>query len=385
MLYLIKQDEASSTLEVSFRCLFAAGKVVAPEMYQAYQDGDPFMDLQGLLEPHHEAPPTGADLDAAGEILTLDMLAKWGAPDEEPEWEELRSACLAALDKSRDLRPAVYLTAALLHTHGIPGFADGLRLLRGLLEQYWEPLFPPLDEDGDAMERSSALFNLTNFHKVLKPLRNIPLVEDRAVGRFSLQDIEVAEGKAEAREGQGGELPQVGVIQAVFQAVGQETSRELAATIARAVDDLVAIESLFREHCGPEQAPDLSRLKEQLQRVGVTLRTYSPEGAGPAATTEASEAPDSQVSGGEPSASQAVGAAPQPPAMAGEIRSRQDAVAAMEGISRYFRRHEPSSPIPLLMERAKRLVDMDFLSILRDVAPDAVPQGEKLRGDDKPE
>ena len=344
------------------------------------------MDLQGLLEPHHEAPPTGADLDAAGEILTLDMLAKWGVADEEPEWEELRSACLAALDKSRDLRPAVYLTAALLHTHGIPGFADGLRLLRGLLEQYWEPLFPPLDEDGDAMERSSALFNLTNFHKVLKPLRNTPLVEDRAVGRFSLQDIEIAEGKVEAPEGYGRELPQVGVIQAVFQAVGQETSRELAATIARAVEDLVAIEGLFREHCGPEQAPDLSRLKEQLQRIGVALRTYSPEGAGPAtAATEAGEASDNPVSGSETSASQAVGAVPLPPAMGGEIRSRQEAVAAMEGIARYFRSHEPSSPIPLLMERAKRLVDMDFLSILRDVAPDAVAQGEKLRGDDKPE
>ncbi len=45
-------------------------------------------------------------------------------------------------------------------------------------------------------------------------------------------------------------MPQVGVIQALFQAVGQEMSRELAATIARAVDDLVAIESLFRGQAG---------------------------------------------------------------------------------------------------------------------------------------
>lgn len=343
------------------------------------------MDLQGLLEPHHEAPPTGADLDAAGEILTLDMLAMWGAPDQEPEWEALRSACLAALDKSRDLRPAVYLTAALLHTHGLPGFADGLRLLRGLLEQYWESLFPPLDDDGDAMERSSALFNLTNFHKVLKPLRNTPLVEDRAVGRFSLQDIEIAEGKVQAPEGYGGELPQVGVIEAAFQAVGQETSQELAAALSRAVDDLDAIESLFQEHCGLEQAPDLSRLKEQLQRVGVALRTYMPEGGGAIAATVASEPSDRQASGSQTSASQEAGVAPVQAAIGGDIRSRQDAVAAMEGIARYFRRHEPSSPIPLLMERAKRLVDMDFLSILRDVAPDAVAQGEKLRGDDKTE
>jgi type VI secretion system protein ImpA len=344
------------------------------------------MDLQALLEPHSVEPPAGVDLDAAGEILALDMLAKWGVAEEEPDWEELRSACLEALNKSHDLRPAVYLTAALLHTQGIPGFADGLQLLRGLLEQYWESLFPPLDEDGDAMERSSALFNLTNFHKVLKPLRTIPLVEDRAVGRFSLQDIEIAEGKTGAPEGYGGQLPQVGVIQAVFQAVGQETSQEVAAAHSRAVDELDAIENLFREHAGPEQAPELSRLKEQLQRVGVALRTYMPEGVVAGADTEASEAPGPRAFEGEMAASQQAGAAvPPPSAMAGDIQSRQDAVAAMEGIARYFRRHEPSSPVPLLMERAQRLVDMDFLSILRDVAPDAVAQGEKLRGDDKTE
>lgn len=342
------------------------------------------MDVQELLEPHSEESPAGTDLDAAGEILALDMLAKWGAPEDEPEWEELRLASLAALNKSHDLRAAVYLAAALLHTDGISGFADGLQLLRGLLERYWEPLFPVLDEDGDAMERSSALFNLTNFHKILKPLRNLPLVEDRAIGRFSLQDIEVAEGKVEAPKAsereEGEELPQVALIQAAFQAVGQEAAQELAGKGTRAVEDLTAIESLFREHCGPEQAPDLSRLKEQLQRVGVALRTYMPEGA----ATEAGEVPETPPGNPTPdgpSGNQAGDTAPVQPAMGGEIRSRQDAVAAMDRISRYFRNHEPSSPVPLLMERAKRLVDMDFLSILRDVAPDAVAQGEKLRGD----
>ncbi len=344
------------------------------------------MDLQSLLEPHTDSPPTGADLDAAGTILTLDTLAKWGSPEQEPTWDELKAACRDALNKSHDLRPAVYLTAALLHTDGLPGLADGLHLLRGMLERYWEPLFPLLDEDGDAMERSSALFNLTNFHKILKPLRNTPLVEDRTVGRFSLQDIETAEGKVAAPGGYDGDPPQVGMIQAAFQATDTGELQSLSAAVAQGMEDIAAIEALFLERCGTEQAPDLSRLKEQLQRVGVALRTYMPEGGRATADTEESEASGRQASDSEMSDSQqAVGPVSLSPAMAGDIRSRQDAVAAMEGIARYFRRHEPSSPIPLLMERAKRLVDMDFLSILRDVAPDAVAQGEKLRGDDKTE
>jgi type VI secretion system protein ImpA len=336
------------------------------------------MDLQGLLEPPVESPPPVTDLDAAGAIVTLDMLAKWGAPEQDPDWHELQAACLDALAKSRDLRPATYLTAALLHTEGVGGLADGLQLLRGLVERHWDELYPPLDDDGDATERANALFNLTNFHKVLKPLRLTPLVADPVAGRFALRDIEIAEGKAEVPEGFEGDPPQLGFVRAAFQATGQEALQALLATVERGLEDLAAIESRFCERGGVEQTPDLSRLKDGLQRIAVALHTYMPEDAVPDTRSQAATEP-------APASDIATDRVPVQPTLNGEIRSRQEAVAAMEGIARYFRHHEPSSPVPLLMERAKRLVDMDFLSILRDVAPDAVAQGEKLRGDDKTE
>ena len=49
--------------------------------------------------------------------------------------------------------------------------------------------------------------------------------------------------------------------------------------------------------------------------------------------------------------------------------SRQDAVRALDAVADYFRRNEPSSPIPLLIEWAKRLVAKDFLEVLADIAP----------------
>ncbi|MEX0731312.1 MAG: type VI secretion system protein TssA [Aquisalimonadaceae bacterium] len=333
------------------------------------------MDLHALLEPQGQSSPTGTDLDATGEIVSLDMLARWGTTEHEPDWPALQDACLEALGKSRDLRPAAYLAAALLQTEGVRGLADGLHLIRGLLETWWDELYPPLDEDGDAMERSSALFNLTNFHRVLKPLRTAPLVEARAAGRFSLLDIEIAEGKADVPDGYEGDPPQAGLVTAAFQATDGADLRELAAAVAQAVENIAAIEGVFSAHCGVEQAPDLSRLKEGLQRIALALRTYMPEDVMPDADNETPDAP----------ATTPADAVPAPPAVAGEIRSRQDAVAAMDRIARYFRSHEPSSPVPLLMERATRLVDMDFLSILKDVAPDAVAQVQKLRGHDAAE
>ena len=52
----------------------------------------------------------------------------------------------------------------------------------------------------------------------------------------------------------------------------------------------------------------------------------------------------------------------------------------MDRISEYFQRNEPSSPVPLLMHRAKRLVSMSFMDILKDMAPDGVSQASTVGG-----
>jgi type VI secretion system protein ImpA len=64
----------------------------------------------------------------------------------------------------------------------------------------------------------------------------------------------------------------------------------------------------------------------------------------------------------------------------GAIKSRQDAIRALDAAAEFFRLNEPSSPIPLFLERAKRLVSKDFLEVLADVAPDALPQARSAGG-----
>jgi type VI secretion system protein ImpA len=49
-------------------------------------------------------------------------------------------------------------------------------------------------------------------------------------------------------------------------------------------------------------------------------------------------------------------------------------------VAEYFRRSEPSSPIPLFVERAKRLVAKDFLEVLADVAPEALTVARSAGG-----
>ena len=55
-----------------------------------------------------------------------------------------------------------------------------------------------------------------------------------------------------------------------------------------------------------------------------------------------------------------------------EIRaeSRAEAMALIREVAGFFRSREPSSPVPLLLDRAVGLVDRDFMAILRDVLPE---------------
>ena len=73
-------------------------------------------------------------------------------------------------------------------------------------------------------------------------------------------------------------------------------------------------------------------------------------------------------------------AAQAPPPATGEINSREDVIRALDKICEYFSRHEPSSPVPLLAKRAKRLVSKSFLEILRDMAPGGIHEAESIRG-----
>jgi type VI secretion system protein ImpA len=68
------------------------------------------------------------------------------------------------------------------------------------------------------------------------------------------------------------------------------------------------------------------------------------------------------------------------PYAGGAIRSRQDAVRALEAIAEYFRATEPSSPIPLVVDRARRLVSKNFLEVLADIAPEALASARSAGG-----
>jgi len=65
------------------------------------------------------------------------------------------------------------------------------------------------------------------------------------------------------------------------------------------------------------------------------------------------------------------GGAHQPGGSGYSVRSRSQAIALLEQVQRFFRAAEPSSPVPMLCERARALAERDFMGVLRDVLPKA--------------
>ena len=55
-------------------------------------------------------------------------------------------------------------------------------------------------------------------------------------------------------------------------------------------------------------------------------------------------------------------------------RTRADAAGLILSAEAFFRQAEPSSPIPLLLERARDYLNRDFASIMNELAPKERPK-----------
>ena len=72
--------------------------------------------------------------------------------------------------------------------------------------------------------------------------------------------------------------------------------------------------------------------------------------------------------------------APAGATLRGEVRSRDDVLRAIDAICAYYARAEPSSPVPLLLQRCRRMVTMSFVDILKEMLPESVAGLQKIAG-----
>lgn len=342
------------------------------------------MDLAELLISHGDDAPSGENLEYDPAFISLELAAQPGEERqvgdaiiaaEEPDHSDVITHAVDVLGRSHDLRAAVFLSYSLLRTQGFPGFAAATGYIRGVLEQYWDTCHPELDadDDNDPTMRVNAVKSLSDMKTTVAGVRLAPLTESRAFGRFSLRDMMMLKGEIDVPEG-ADNLPTQEQISAAFQDTPDEKLQEILVAVTKASDDIKAIGAVFDDKV-PGEGPNLELLEVALRKTLVALRDHgvgasaeSAEDGGDDAGDDGAAAADggTDAAASRGGAGRAAGGGGAP----GAINSQQDVRNTIDRLINYYRRAEPSSPVPLILERAKRLVGADFLTIIKDMAPD---------------
>lgn len=344
------------------------------------------MDVPLLLAAVSATSPCGEDLEYDADFLRLERDSR-GQPErsmgdsilpaEPPEWRSIQQQSLDLLQRSKDLRITHFLLQSSLALEGLPGMARVLTLISELLKQYWAELHPRLDadDDNDPTVRINALAGLTS-DITIRLLRESILARSRTFGAVSLRAAANASGlQSFPDENLGAEQ----LAGALLDSDPEQLEITRAALLeARSAAE--AIEQQVSDQVGSAQGVDLGPLKQPLKMALQILGQFAPQSGDSAlsdpVSDDSSAAPTEYASA--PSTPRNTGTS----TVSGEINNRDDVLRSLDRILAYYTRHEPSSPLPVLLNRAKNLVHADFAAIVRNLIPDGMSQFENLRGPD---
>lgn len=316
-------------------------------------------DLDELMQPVSAESAVGPDLaydpkrqeiEAAFEAARLADRGEGEAPD----WPAIIRAIKDQGKLTKDVTLAVYLARAGARAQQLSEVALGCAFLAGMVEKWWAEIYPSLQEYG-FQGRKGACELLVAFGDFLGPLRRVVLVAHPRLGQFTAEQIEAFASQGDAAENIGMFRAAVAEIDQAEIAASLKTLEDIRGAIAR-------VDAVLTANAGEDTATNFAPTYEVLDSIHKAL--VSVTGVGTPMPAAGATSPD--------------GAPAQATLPTGSVELRPDVVRAMESIIDYYSRHEPGSPIPLVLERAKAWVNMDFLSILNDINPSGAEDAKKV-------
>ncbi len=337
--------------------------------------------VDAWLEPLGD-PVSGEDLEYDNDFLELNKAAE-GKPEtqfaaaEPPDWTQVADLSESLFERTRDIRVAMLWGRAKLHSVGLPSLPETLRLVRELLERYWDDVHPKPDpDDGDAYARLNVLAQLEDSATVLADVRQSIVFRNRAVGQLTVRDIEVALDRLPPREDEN-PMSVSGIEQMLTAAIAEDdTLKELPTRLS---DELDALLNLLQERVGYGRAPSCDTLKEMIGGVRKVMPSGDSGGGG-----DDLDALLGEFGGGDDGDTPAPrrGRSGGGGGLGDSIESREDALKAIDLVCQYLERTEPSNPAQLLLRRAERLIDKNFLELVKELAPEALNEIAKIMGVD---
>jgi type VI secretion system protein ImpA len=331
------------------------------------------LDLEAMLAEVSPDAPCGPELEYSPEYVELARLVE-GAPDVqygkmhlaavEPDWKAVKTRSSELFSQSHDLRLAVWLTRALQALSGFAGLDAGLALIEGMLTRHWEHLHPQLDsdDDNDPTARINILVALDDQSGLVRQVHTAPLVPSSIQQAFSLRDLDIAAG--EWAPPNNATPVDAAEIEAAFAACPFDELSATHATLAMACERMGKIDARLTECAGRSHAISLNLLHQLLRRAAAAVQERLARHPGrPVVVSEANE-----------TGSAAPAAAPD------EIVNRVDVVRMLDRLCAYYEQNEPASPVPLFLQRARRLVNLSFIEIVSDLSPAGLGEVKHIAG-----
>ncbi|MEP6474226.1 MAG: type VI secretion system protein TssA [Gemmatimonadota bacterium] len=325
-----------------------------------------------LLKPIAGANPAGADLrydplyDKIKEARREDDDApqgEWERTRKVADWAQVVKLATEALTtRTKDLQIMAWLTEASIRREGFGGLSQGLVLLKGMTEQFWDQVYPEI-EDGDTELRAAPLEWVGT--RLDLPLKSVPLnksghdylryKESRTIPTEAEAEADDKKGEARRRAIEDRKVTPEEFDKG-FAATPKPWYKQLSAEIKAGQAALQQLEALCVERFA-DSAPNFIPLRNNLEELDRTAGQLlarklelepDPVEASAAADTGYADA------GGSPSAGGAAAAGGSGRALAAEPTDPADATNRVIGAARFLRQHDATSPSSYLLLRALR-------------------------------
>lgn len=324
--------------------------------------------------------PCGDNLEYDALILEVREAIE-GKPDQqigddviegiEPDWKKVKKNCLKLCNQTHSLEVVISLTQSLMNLEGYGGLSEGSKFLEGIIEKYWHCLHPQIDpNDNDPIERLNMLALFEDFNFLLS-LQKVELISSKGVGNVSLYDIRNLKKNSNEEEGDN---PKDGkLIDAVFKSCSNEDKEKVYSDVSQCLSSFENISNLLQneENVGSSLAPRfeelLKILNESKKSIGSHLEQVNENLSSEDGNFSENVNENNSVSASTGNS------------MSG-INNRDDVVSAIKKIEDYYYKNEPGSPIPMLLQRAKSLVNKDFIQLMEELSPDSLQQLEQILG-----
>jgi type VI secretion system protein ImpA len=339
--------------------------------------------LDDFLKPISPEAPCGEDLryhpltDQIKEARRREedvSQGVWKRALKEADYKLVLKLCREALTKrGKDLQVVAWLTEALLYQEGIPGLLFGLRLLRSLLEQHWDTVYPAVVDDDDLELRATPVNWVGS--QLDQAVKSVP------VTRGGLSWIHYAESKSvpsEERAGQDQEQQEARqdaiaggkttpeAFEKAFQETPYQFFNELGAQLAEALESLQELSSFCDGRFG-DVAPNLGGLRSSLEEVQTLVRVllvrkqeiegiFEEHVEAEPGDESADDAAPAEAAWLEETDAAAAGTRRRRPAgtLSAEPEDEQDAIERVLAAARFLRRQNPQQPSAYLLTRALR-------------------------------